>query len=60
MKTRALLAFVAVASAHAQGGGGTIRGIVRDSSGAGVPGVLLTVTNQATGNTATSRRDRPT
>lgn len=50
----ALLAFVAVASAHAQAGGGTIRGLVRDSSGAGVPGVLLTVTNQATGTTATA------
>lgn len=54
LSAAALLAFVAVATAHAQASGGTIRGVVRDSSGAGIPGVLLTITNQATGTTATA------
>jgi len=54
LSAAALLAFVAVATARAQTGGGTIRGVVRDSSGAGIPGVLLTVTNQATGTAATA------
>lgn len=54
LSAAALLAFVAVATTRAQTGGGTIRGVVRDSSGAGIPGVLLTVTNQATGTAATA------
>jgi hypothetical protein len=49
----ALLAFIAGA-AHAQTGEGKVRGVVRDSSGAGIPGVLLTITNQATGTNATA------
>ena len=49
-----LLAFLAGASAHAQSNEGKIRGVVRDSSGGGIPGVLLTITNQATGTNATA------
>ena len=57
-----LLAAVAVAfglPAHAQTTDGTISGVVRDASGAGVPGATLTITNQATkaAQTATSGAD---
>ena len=55
----ALLALAWSAPAYSQSGPGRISGVVRDVSGAGVPGVTLTVTNQVTGaaSTATSATD---
>lgn len=50
----ALTALVAGSPAHAQPGQGNVRGTVRDSSGAGIPGVAVTVTNQSTGAAATA------
>ena len=56
----ALLALMSgVSAAYAQSKAGRISGVVRDVSGAGIPGVTLTVTNQASGaaSTATSSAD---
>jgi len=50
----ALLAFLPGAGALAQTGEGKVRGIVRDSSGAPIPGVSLTISNQASGASATA------
>lgn len=54
----ALVAFVAGAPAQAQSTG-AIKGVVRDSSGVGIPGAAVTVTNQAnaTAGAATSATD---
>jgi len=43
--------------AFAQGQGGTVLGVVRDSSGAVVPGASVTITNAATGVTTTTKTD---
>ena len=55
----ALAAIVQGGPAFAQTPEGRVSGVVRDQSGAGVPGATLTVTNQATGavKTATSAAD---
>ena len=50
----ALVTFLASAPVHAQTSAGTLRGVVRDTSGGGIPGVSLTLTNQATGAIATA------
>ncbi len=49
----AVLAFVSphTAAAQAQAANGNIEGTVRDSSGASLPGVMVTVTNMDTGTT---------
>jgi iron complex outermembrane receptor protein len=49
----ALFAFATGTTALAQTDA-RVRGVVRDSSGAGIPGVSLTITNQATGANATA------
>jgi hypothetical protein len=56
--TLALMAILHAVPAFSQPTG-RISGVVRDSSGAAVPGATLTVTNQATGatQTATSSSD---
>lgn len=48
----ALLAFLPGAAALGQTAEGKVRGIVRDSSGAPIPGVSVTISNQATGASA--------
>ncbi len=48
----ALLAFLPGAAALGQTGEGKVRGVVRDSSGAPIPGVSVTISNQATGASA--------
>lgn len=55
----ALVAFVSSAPAWAQGQGGKISGVVRDTTGATIPGVTVTATNQATSasETATTGND---
>ena len=55
----ALVALVHGAPAYSQGTEGSIRGVVTDATGAGVPGAAVTVTNQATGavKVATSAAD---
>jgi iron complex outermembrane receptor protein len=55
----ALLGLMVAAPAYAQTKEGTVRGVVRDSSGAGIPGAAVTVANQAGGaaGTATSGAD---
>ena len=59
LSTVAFLALVIASPAPAQTSDGKVKGVVRDSSGAGIPGVSLTITNQATGAnvTATSSTD---
>src|SRR3954463_1135750 len=56
-----LAAFIGprVASAQAQAANGNIEGTVRDTSGAALPGVMVTVTNMETGTsrTATTNQD---
>ena len=47
----ALVALAFPASSHAQTGTSTITGIVRDSSGAAIPGATVRVINEATGAT---------
>ena len=44
----ALVALMWGAPAWAQGAEGKVSGVVRDSTGAGIPGVIVTATNQAT------------
>ncbi len=44
-----LMAFGLIATVHAQGITGTIRGTVDDSSGAAIPGATVKITNTATG-----------
>jgi iron complex outermembrane receptor protein len=51
-----LIAVIAVlygVPAHSQGAEGRLSGVVRDATGAAVPGATLTITNQATGATKT-------
>ena len=43
----ALIALMCGVPASAQGQDGKINGVVRDTTGAGVPGVTVTATNQA-------------
>ena len=59
MRVAALLTLIIGATAQAQSTQGSIRGVVRDSSGAGIPGVTLTAANQAggTAGTATTAAD---
>ncbi len=47
----ALVAVVHGAPAYSQGAAGSIRGVVTDATGAGVPGATLTLTHQATNAT---------
>ncbi len=49
----AIAAVVAAAPAPAQAADGRIEGVVRDATGAALPGAIVTVTNQATGATQT-------
>ena len=49
----ALVAVAFISPAHAQAPQGRISGVVRDAIGAAVPGVTLTITNQATIETQT-------
>lgn len=49
MKRTIALVFAAVFSLHAQVDSGSISGIVRDASGGAIPGVALSVQNEATG-----------
>ncbi len=50
----ALLSLTWSAPGYSQSAEGRISGVVRDVSGAGVPGVTLTIANQATGATSTA------
>jgi hypothetical protein len=49
-----LLAVLCVVPVQAQTANGTLSGVVKDASGASVPGVTVTVTNQATGTSKTA------
>jgi iron complex outermembrane recepter protein len=50
----AWLAVLCVVPVYAQSPNGSLTGVVKDASGASVPGVTVTVTNQATGDSKTA------